>query len=135
MSKPSISWSSVTRRPVIKSTTFSSTRVPTSANPQAIEHAYKLVTNLTPVSIAAANRFRCAKNRVDHLRRKHTSQERTDGSSGAVHAKRVERVIIPEDCFDARYHPVAADAGHKSNHQCWHRRHKSCRGRDGHQPC
>src|SRR5271163_621266 len=71
------------------------------------EYAYKLITKLAPVAVQSSNGLARAENRVDHLLRKDPGQERADRAACAVNAEGIEGIVIAEDRFYFRDHPVA----------------------------
>src|SRR5580704_5019601 len=84
------------------------------------QHAYKLVAELSPMSIHSADWFACAENRIDHLLREDAGQEGADGATRAVNSKSIQRIIIAEDRFYFCHHPIPDHASNKANRESRH---------------
>src|SRR5271169_622786 len=89
------------------------------------QYAYKLVAELSPVTVHSAYGFTRAENRIDHLLREDAGEERADGAARAVNAESIESIIIAEDRFYFRHHVVADQTRDKANRQGRHRSYES----------
>src|SRR5271167_91105 len=99
------------------------------------QYAYKLVAELSPVTVHSAYGFTRAENRIDHLLREDAGEERADGAARAVNAESIESIIIAEDRFYFCHHVVADQACDKADCESGHWSHESCRWCDCHEPC
>jgi hypothetical protein len=79
------------------------------------QHTDELVAELAPVSVESADWFARAEDGIDHLLRENAGQERADSAARAVNAESIQRIIIAEDRFYFRHHPIADQAGDKSD--------------------
>src|SRR5579859_2528550 len=65
--------------------------------PPGNQNSHQLIAKLSPVAIQTAHRLASAENRIDHLLCENSGQKRADGATRAVHAERVQCIIIAED--------------------------------------
>src|SRR5262245_50243899 len=66
------------------------------------EYSDQLISHLAPIPVARAHRLAVAKNWIDDGLCEHSRQQRAYRSARAVHAKSVQRVIIPEERLHLR---------------------------------
>src|SRR5258706_2721004 len=94
---------------------------------------HQLVPNLARVPVHPAHRL-ARPDIVDRARGHHAGQDRSQGSASAVHAKRVERIVIPELAFHSGRHQEAEDARQRADHQGGKRLTEFRSRRDGDKP-
>src|SRR5215831_10283015 len=81
------------------------------------KHADQLIAHLSPMAVASAHRLALSKNRIDDSLRENSGEQSADRAAGPVYAEGVQRVIIPEERLDFRYHQVAEHPGDQANEE------------------